>query len=60
MDDTYEGVEISIRHYGWEPLEVARLKEGWGESVSIADEDGYLTVEEGQLRVRQFLPCMGA
>ena len=55
VGDAYDGEEVSVHHFGWAPEEAARLKAGWPESVSIAEEDGYLTVEEGRLRVRREL-----
>ena len=42
---------VSVRHFGGDEGERQRLQEQCGESVSIAAEDGYLTVEEGRLRV---------
>ncbi len=47
-------MDLSVRHYGFEPSEAKRLKDGWGSIIGIADEDGYLTVEEGRLRVGSF------
>lgn len=42
---------VSVRHFGGDEGERQRLQEQCGDSVSIAAEDGYLTVEEGRLRV---------
>ena len=42
---------VSVRHFGWDEGERQRLQEQCGDTVSIAGEDGYLTVEEGRLRV---------
>lgn len=47
-----------MRHFGWEPKEASRLKDGCGDTVSIAAEDGYLTVEEGRLRVGAWNVCV--
>ncbi|PRW20200.1 phosphatase 2C 12 [Chlorella sorokiniana] len=48
--DQYVGEIVSVRHFGWDEGERQRLQEQCGDSVSIAGEDGYLTVEEGRLR----------
>lgn len=42
---------VSVRHFGGDEGERQRLREQCGDSVSIAGEDGYLSVEEGRLRV---------